>query len=84
MKIENQELPILKLSDSEKVKLQDHVTVIGFPGAADTFNSGLLDSKSAFEATINDGKISAKKTATSGAPILRLIQPQHTVTPGGR
>ena len=63
--------PVLKLADSEKVQLQDHVTVIGYPGAADTFNSGLLSSKSSLEATINDGKISAKKTATSGAPILQ-------------
>src|SRR6185295_16527209 len=71
VKIEVKNAPILKLRDSDKVKLQDHVTVIGFPGAADTFNSGLLDSKSAFEATVNDGKISARKTATSGAPILQ-------------
>jgi S1-C subfamily serine protease len=71
IKIEIKNAPILKLGDSEKVKLQDHVTVIGYPGAADTFNSGLLDSKSAFEATINDGKISARKQASSGAPILQ-------------
>jgi serine protease Do len=71
IKIEVRNAPILKLADSDKVQLQDHVTVIGFPGAADTFNSGLLDSKSAFEATINDGKISARKTASSGAPILQ-------------
>jgi len=51
--------------------LQDHVTVIGYPGAADTFNTGTLSAKSAFEATINDGKISAKKQASSGAPILQ-------------
>src|ERR1044072_3200034 len=71
IKIEVRNAPILKLADSEKVQLQDHVTVIGYPGAADTFNSGLLSSKSALEATINDGKISAKKQATSGAPILQ-------------
>jgi len=71
IKIEVKNAPILKLADSEKVKLQDHVTVIGYPGAADTFNSGLLDNKSAFEATINDGKISARKQASSGAPILQ-------------
>jgi len=53
------------------VQLQDHVTVIGYPGAADTFNSGLLSQRSALEATINDGKISAKKQASSGAPILQ-------------
>src|SRR3712207_8196910 len=34
------------LADSDRVQLQDHVTVIGYPGAADTFNSGLLSSKS--------------------------------------
>ncbi|HJT65489.1 MAG TPA: trypsin-like peptidase domain-containing protein, partial [Pyrinomonadaceae bacterium] len=71
VKIEVKNAPILKLADSEKVQLQDHVTVIGYPGAADTFNSGLLSSRSALEATINDGKISAKKQATSGAPILQ-------------
>src|ERR1041384_2016401 len=71
IKIEVKNAPILKLADSEKVQLQDHVTVIGYPGAADTFNSGLLNSKSALEATINDGKISAKKQASSGAPILQ-------------
>jgi hypothetical protein len=71
IKIEVKNAPILKLADSEKVQLQDHVTVIGYPGAADTFNSGLLSNKSALEATINDGKISAKKQASSGAPILQ-------------
>ena len=71
IKIEVKNAPILKLADSEKVQLQDHVTVIGYPGAADTFNSGLLSSRSSLEATINDGKISAKKQATSGAPILQ-------------
>jgi len=71
IKIEVKNAPILKLADSDKVQLQDHVTVIGYPGAADTFNTGTLSAKSAFEATINDGKISAKKQATSGAPILQ-------------
>jgi S1-C subfamily serine protease len=71
IKIEVKNAPVLKLADSDKVQLQDHVTVIGYPGAADTFNSGLLSSKSSLQATINDGKISAKKTASSGAPILQ-------------
>ncbi|HJP95085.1 MAG TPA: trypsin-like peptidase domain-containing protein [Pyrinomonadaceae bacterium] len=71
IKIEVKNAPVLKLGDSDKVQLQDHVTVIGYPGAADTFNSGLLSSKSVLEATINDGKISARKQASSGAPILQ-------------
>jgi len=83
VKIEVKNAPILKLADSDKVQLQDHVTVIGYPGAADTFNSGLLDSKSAFEATINDGKISAKKQASSGAPILQTSTPATHGNSGG-
>jgi serine protease Do len=83
IKIEVKNAPVLKLADSEKVQLQDHVTVIGYPGAADTFNSGLLSSKSALEATINDGKISAKKQATSGAPILQTSTPATHGNSGG-
>ena len=83
VKIEVRNAPVLKLADSDKVQLQDHVTVIGYPGAADTFNSGLLSSKSAFEATINDGKISARKQATSGAPILQTSTPATHGNSGG-
>ena len=83
IKIEIKNSPILKLGDSDKVQLQDHVTVIGYPGAADTFNSGLLSSKSALEATINDGKISARKQASSGAPILQTSTPATHGNSGG-
>ena len=83
IKIEVRNAPIIKLADSEKVQLQDHVTVIGYPGAADTFNSGLLSAKSALEATINDGKISAKKQSSSGAPILQTSTPATHGNSGG-
>jgi S1-C subfamily serine protease len=83
IKIEVKNAPILKLADSEKVQLKDHVTVIGYPGAADTFQSGLLSSKSALEATINDGKISARKQAASGAPILQTSAPATHGNSGG-
>src|SRR5215475_3240023 len=83
IKIEVKNAPILKLADSDKVQLQDHVTVIGYPGAADTFNTGTLSARSAFEATINDGKISAKKQASSGAPILQTSTPATHGNSGG-
>jgi S1-C subfamily serine protease len=83
VKIEVKNAPILKIADSDTVKLQDHVTVIGYPGAADTFQSGLLDSKSALQATINDGKISARKTSSSGAPILQTSTPATHGNSGG-
>ena len=72
IKIEVKNAPVLLLGDSEKLVLQDHVTVLGYPGAADTFNSGVLDSKSALEASITDGKVSARKSSASGAPILQI------------
>ena len=83
VKIEVRNAPILKLADSDKVQLQDHVTVIGYPGAADTFHSGLLSARSALEATINDGKISARKQAASGAPILQTSTPATHGNSGG-
>ena len=83
IKIEVRNAPVLKLADSDKVQLQDHVTVIGYPGAADTFNTGTLSAKSALEATINDGKISARKQATSGAPILQTSTPATHGNSGG-
>lgn len=83
IKIEVKNAPVLKLSDSDRVQLQDHVTVIGYPGAADTFNSGLLSQRSALEATINDGKISARKQAASGAPILQTSAPATHGNSGG-
>lgn len=72
VKIEVKNAPVLVLGDSDKLKLQDHVTVFGYPGAADTFNTGTLDSKSQLEASITDGKLSARKASSSGAPILQV------------
>src|SRR5688500_19364276 len=46
VKIEVRNAPVLKLGDSDPVQLQDHVTVIGYPGAADTFQAGMLSQKS--------------------------------------
>lgn len=83
IKIEVRNAPVLKLADSDRVQLQDHVTVIGYPGAADTFDSGILSQRSALEATINDGKISARKQASSGAPILQTSAPATHGNSGG-
>ncbi len=83
IKIEVKNAPVLLLGDSTKVNLQDHVTVLGYPGAADTFNSGVLDSKSALEASITDGKVSASKKSSSGAPILQVSAPATHGNSGG-
>jgi serine protease Do len=83
IKIEVKNAPVLLLGNSDAIKLQDHVTVLGYPGAADTFNSGILDSKSSLEASITDGKISAQKRSASGAPVLQVSAPATHGNSGG-
>lgn len=83
IKIELKNAPILKLGDSDKMQLQDHVTVLGYPAAADTFDSGILDEKSSLEASITDGKLSARKRTASGAPILQVSAPATHGNSGG-
>lgn len=83
VKIEVKNAPVLIVGDSEKMNLQDHVIVLGYPGAADTFNSGILDSKSVLEASITDGKVSARKKSASGAPILQISAPATHGNSGG-
>ncbi len=83
IKIEVKNAPVLKLGDSDKVQLQDHISVFGYPGAADTSQSGALSRKSALEASITDGRISAKKTAADNSPILQISAPATHGNSGG-
>ncbi len=72
VKIEVKNAPVLLFGDSDKMQLQDHATVIGYPGAADSSDPNILDSKSELEASITDGKISARKSTGGGAPVLQI------------
>ena len=83
IKIEVKNAPILKLGDSDKVQLQDHISVFGYPGAADTSQSGALSRKSALEASITDGRVSAKKSAADNSPILQISAPATHGNSGG-
>ncbi len=83
VKIEVKNAPTLVFGDSDKVQLQDHVTVIGYPGAGDVSYPNILNSKSQLEASITDGKVSARKAAASGAPILQISAPTTHGNSGG-
>src|SRR6185295_9058 len=72
VKIEVKNAPILVFGDSDKMQLQDHVTVIGYPGAADSSDPNILSRKSELEASITDGKVSARKSTEGGAPVLQI------------
>ncbi|MGA9772619.1 MAG: trypsin-like peptidase domain-containing protein, partial [Blastocatellia bacterium] len=80
IKIEVKNAPVLKLGNSDKIQLQDHITVLGYPAAADT---DVLSKESALEASITDGKVSAKKSSSEGAPILQVSAPSTHGNSGG-
>lgn len=83
IKIETENTPSLKLGNSEQTQLQEHITVAGYPAAAETFDSGVLDEKSSLEASFTDGKISSQKKAADGAPILQISAPVSHGSSGG-
>lgn len=80
IKVETKNAPILKLGEAEQMHLQDHVTVVGYPAAADT---DMLDEKSSLEASITDGKVSARKATVEGAPVLQISAPATHGNSGG-
>jgi len=80
VKIEVKNAPTLLLGNSENLQLQGGVTAIGYPGAADI---SILDSKSQLEASITDGKLSARKNMDDGSPVLQISAPIAPGSSGG-
>lgn len=83
IKIEVKNAPTLVFGDSDSMQLQDHVTVVGYPGAADSSDANMLSRKSQLEASITDGKISARKSTEGGAPVLQISAPTSHGNSGG-
>lgn len=83
IKIEVKNAPVLKFADSDKVQLQDHISVFGYPAAADTEEGGTLSKESFLEASITDGRISARKASADGAPVLQVSAPATHGNSGG-
>ena len=69
IKVETNNAPSIRIATgSSQVRLQDEVTVVGYPGAADKDNS----CKSFHQASFSRGIISAKKSDENGNPVLQL------------
>lgn len=83
IKIEIENAPVLKIVDSREVQLQDRVTVAGYPAAADTFQSELLNEKSIVESSFTDGRVSARKLMKDSAPVLQVSAPATHGNSGG-
>lgn len=69
VKIEGRNLPTVVLGDSDKMREQDRVTVIGFP-ASPTLHP-LLAEESIYESSVTAGIISARKKMPDGSTVLQ-------------
>jgi serine protease Do len=81
IKVSTHNAPTLALGDAEKVQVEDRVIVIGYPGAADVH--GVLDDKSALEASVTDGTISRVVRANAGDQIIQVSAPTFHGNSGG-
>jgi V8-like Glu-specific endopeptidase len=69
IKVETNNAPSIRIAtDSRQVRLQDEVTVVGYPGAADQDTT----CKSFHQTSFSRGIVSAKKSDENGNPVLQL------------
>ena len=72
VKIGGANLPTVALGNSDQVRLQDTVMVIGYPGSASAWGgSQLVSQASNLVPSATNGHISAVKTALTGTPLLQ-------------
>ncbi len=64
-------LPTVRLGDSNKVHLQEAISVIGYPGAASRIGLKILNNDSLFIPTVTNGHISAVKSDYKGMTVLQ-------------
>ena len=79
IKIDANNLPTVKLGDSNNVHLQEPVTVIGYPGVASRLGLSVLGMESLFVPSVTNGHISAVKADFKGTPV---IQSDAAITHG--
>lgn len=72
LKIGGSNLPTVALGNSDQVRVQDSVMVIGYPALASPWGgNSLISAESSMVPSATDGHISAVKTATTGTPLLQ-------------
>jgi len=82
LKIDANNLPTVKLGNSDNVHIQEPITVIGYPGVASSVDvdmRNVLSMDSAFISTVTNGRVSALKTDYKGTPV---IQSDAAITHG--
>jgi serine protease Do len=75
LKIPGENLPTVTLGNSQNVRLQDQIMVMGYPATAapwsDKSTSSLISMESGLEPSATNGHISALKTESIGTPLLQ-------------
>jgi serine protease Do len=75
LKVPGSNLPTVTLGNSDNVRLQEPVMVMGYPGLASPWGGGsvssILSQESSLEPTATNGHISALKTEVIGTPLLQ-------------
>jgi len=72
LKVGGTNYPTVPLGNSEQVRLQDPIMVMGYPGVASPWGGNpLISAESNFESSATNGHISAVKTSAIGVPVLQ-------------
>jgi serine protease Do len=75
LKIPGSNLPTVTIGNSDNVRLQDQIMVLGYPALASPWSgssvSALISQESSLEPTATNGHISALKTESIGTPLLQ-------------
>ena len=79
VKIDANNLPTVKLGDSNNVHIQEPIRVVGYPGKASPLDMKLINMESLFVPTVTNGHISAVKMDFKGKPV---IQSDAAITHG--
>jgi hypothetical protein len=79
VKIDANNLPTVKLGNSDKVHIQEPIIVIGYPGVASPLDFRALSMESVLVPTVTNGHISAVKSDYKGTPV---IQSDAAITHG--
>ncbi|MGD0259750.1 MAG: trypsin-like peptidase domain-containing protein [Verrucomicrobiota bacterium] len=71
IKIEADDLPTVRLGNSDDMDVGESIVVIGYPGVAGPEMNDFVAGESVLEPTVTSGIVSARKTQPDGAPVLQ-------------
>ncbi|HEX4228684.1 MAG TPA: trypsin-like peptidase domain-containing protein [Bryobacteraceae bacterium] len=71
LKIDGNNLPTVKLGNSDNVHIEEPITVVGYPGVASPLNFDWIGMESVTVPSVTNGHISAKKVDYKGTPVLQ-------------